>query len=195
MSGQNLSTLSKTAPNPWLNRHSDNSTTEYTCHTAAMHWGYMDLGLTEAEANAKVDRFVRATCPGCINNGAFHFSLPAMRYGPIFCQGAQRITRNDLVNLHPGDVLITGHYTVPNHSMIVRQVRRADHVTVRGFNNFGTLGTGQLLRYDPTSHNITKDKYWNANDMFGINAPGVPLLVVPYATYSQALRMSLNMRY
>lgn len=87
-----------------------------------------------------------------------------------------------------GDVLITEHPSCPMHTMVVRQKTRTDHITVRGFNNFGTLGTGIRDRYDPVSHNITKDKYWvNPNTgKFGLF--GVDLYVIKSVNFLTAAR-------
>jgi hypothetical protein len=153
----------------------------------------MDQGCNQAQANQRVTALTKATCPGCTTGGP-HTSIAAHRYGEIFCHTAQVVSRIQLhAVLHPGDVLITGHPSLPNHSMVVRQVRGANHVTVRGYNNIGTLGTGTLLEYDNSSHNITQDKYWAGPTMFGVNAPGIPLYVVSYAQYSQTIRNSMNM--
>jgi hypothetical protein len=155
----------------------------------------MDQGCSQQEANRRVTALTRAVCPGCQIPGRFHSSIAAHQYGKIFCHTAQRIVRNELhTKLKPGDVLITGHPSMPNHSMVVRQVRGAAHVTVRGFNNIGTLGTGQLLQYDPLSHNITQDKYWASADMFGAHKPGIQLYVVSYENYTAQVRRSMNMR-
>lgn len=193
MSAANLSLLSKTPPMP-NTTNCGGAPISYTCHAAVLHWTAMDQGKNQADANFLVTRVTRAVCPGCNNPGSPHSSIVAHRYGSMFCCSAQRILRNQLhTHLHPGDVLITGHPSMPNHSMIVRQVAGPNHVTVRGFNNIGTLGTGGLLQYDPVSHNITKDKYWKPNDMFGAYAPGIQLYYIPYATYSMQMARVVSM--
>ena len=110
-------------------------------------------------------------------------------YGKHFCRIARQIPNRDhlysMVNV--GDILFTGHFTSPVHTMVVRQKRGKDHITVRGFNNSGTLGTGQRDRYDPVSHNITKDKYWKAAGKFGII--GEPLFVVKHDHFMAASRL------
>lgn len=193
MSAINFSRISKIPPFP-NTTNCGGAPNSYTCHTAVLHWAAMDLGKTQAEANHFVTALTSSVCPGCKTPGLPHSSIVAHQYGHIYCHTAIRINRNQLhTHLNPGDVLITGHPTMPNHSMVVRQVRGANHVTIRGFNNIGTLGTGALLQYDPVSHNITQDKYWKPNNKFGINAPGIELYYIPYATYSQQVFRTLNM--
>src|SRR5262249_48557309 len=151
----------------------NNAPTVYTCHAAALHWAFMDQGLSQAEANQKVTTLTQMHCAGRSAPNLPHSSIPASRYGPLFCSNAVRITRNNLTDLEPGDILIVGHHTAPNHSMIVRQSNPAGFISVRGFNNIGTLGTGEHLKYDPFSHDINQDKYWkkddNGDDTFGVN--------------------------
>jgi hypothetical protein len=158
---------------------------------AAMHWAQMALGSSQGDANRIVGAFARLHCPGCKGGGP-HGSVQPSAYGQTFCQNAVRI--RDRVSLHGsvevGDVLITEHWSMPMHTMIVRQKRGIDHVTVRGFNNYGTLGTGTRDRYDPVSHNITKDKFWSAvGGGFGRAGVPIPLWVVKNAQFMQASRM------
>lgn len=189
MTAHRLSQLSKTPPNPW---HADHAgmPVGYTCHMAAMHWAQMALGASQQEANGIVTVFNRLYCPGCMGTGP-HGSMSPTHYGRHFCRTARRIpNRNALAGMVAvGDILITGQYQWPMHTMVVRQKRRPDHITIRGFNNLGTLGTGERDRYDPTSHNITRDKYWAnaATGSFGNGA--APLYVVKHADFMHASRL------
>ncbi len=189
MSAQVLSRLSKTAPNPWHVDHGAGIRVGYTCHMAAMHWAQMALGSTQQHANEIVGVFTKLYCPGCKGTGP-HGSVSPTDYGKHFCHTARLIpNRNQLHGMvNVGDILITGASQWPMHTMVVRQKRGPDHITVRGFNNLGTLGTGQRDRYDPVSHNITKDKYWRnpATGTFGNGA--APLYVVRHADFMAASR-------
>lgn len=191
-----LSRMSKIAPDPWHADHGGGIRVGYTCHMAGMHWAQMVLGATQAQANEIVTVFNKLYCPGCKGTGP-HGSVSPTDYGMHFCRTAQRVPNKaalaGMVNV--GDILITGQHQWPMHTLVVRQVRGPDHVTVRGFNNFGTLGTGQRDRYDPVSHNITQDKFWSnaATGLFGHGA--APLFVVPHADYmgaSQRLRIEFQ---
>ena len=88
--------------------------------------------------------------------------------------------------MNVGDVLVTDNPQAPSHTMVVvskTSVMTRKFVSIRGFNNFGTLGTGIRDAYDASDHDIDRDKYWNDAN-FG-NA-GVPLHRIPYANYSAA---------
>jgi len=182
-----LSRLSKTAPNPWHVDHGAGGQVGYTCHMAAMHWAQMVLGASHQRANEIVGVFSRLDCPGCKGNGP-HGSVSPTAYGQHFCRTARRIPNRNALHgmVNVGDILITGQNQWPMHTMVVRQKSGPNHITVRGFNNLGTLGTGQRDRYDPVSHNITKDKYWQnpATGSFGNGA--APLFVVPHADFMAA---------
>jgi len=196
MSALEFSRLSKVSPNPHTTNCGNGGDTSYTCHSAVLHWAYMDHGCSQIEANQRVTALTRATCPGCKTPGMPHSSIVAHRYGEMFCHTAVRVYRNSLhTSCQPGDVLITGHPTLPNHSMVVRQVRGPNHVTIRGFNNIGTLGTGNLLQYDNSSHNITQDKYWASPGLFGANTPGIELYRIPYINYSSQVARTMRMAF
>lgn len=195
MSGQQLSRISKLAPMPDYTMHSAGNMFNrrqvqagYVCHTAALHWAIMSVSprYTHNIANQYVSKLTEDY------NKSKGFSISAFEYGKNFCATATRITQAQLyAKLRPGDLLITGDPSLPNHTMIVRQVRRSTHVTIRGFNNQGTLGTGQRLKYDPVSHNITKDKYWNDDGTrFGIGK--MKLFYIRYENYVQALKKEIK---
>lgn len=191
MSALAFSRASKIAPIPDVVNHGDRMDVKYTCHMAVMHWMCMALGDTQAQANKIVSGFAKAHCPSCKSGAANHSSINAGEYGRALCAGpAQPIASAvDLTGaVSAGDVLVTGNPNYPMHSMVVRQNHGADHVTIRGFNNFGTLGTGQFLAYDPVSRNITKDKYWPGGPgRFGNT--GNPLYVVPYAHFARGMNI------
>jgi hypothetical protein len=146
---------------------------------AAMHWAQMALGKTQQEANRIVGDFARANCPGCRGQGP-HGSVGPAVYGAHFCTTARPVPNQQALYgmVAVGDVLITEHPSRPMHTMIVRRKTSPNDITIRGFNNFGTLGTGVRDQYDPVSHNIMQDKYWHnpAAGRFGL--VGVPLYVV-----------------
>jgi hypothetical protein len=189
MPAANFANLSKTAPAPSTNIHVGGSTTVYTCHMAGMHWAFMDLGDTSATANARIDAIVQNKCQGCVAGHHIHLSIMHGWYGANFCAGAVQINSRDaLYNaVNVGDVLVTDNYQSPAHTMVVvskNTMMTRKFVYVRGFNNFGTLGTGTHLAYDASDRDIDRDKYWNGAN-FG-NAAKVPLHRVPYANYSAA---------
>jgi hypothetical protein len=179
MNGQTLSDMSKIAPQPCTVNHPGGGPVGYTCHMAAMHWAQMALGKTQQEANRIVGDFARASCPGCRGQGP-HGSVGPAVYGAHFCTAARPVLNRQALfaMVAVGDVLITEHPSRPMHTMIVRRRTSPNDVTIRGFNNFGTLGTGVRDQYDPVSHNIMQDKYWRdpAAGRFGL--VGVPLHVV-----------------
>ena len=190
MSGLELSRMSKVPPEPWKVDHGERGgQVGYTCHMAAMHWAQMVLGSDQQGANRIVGAFAKAHCPGCTGKGP-HGSVSPSAYGKRFCSSAQQIP--DLASLYDmvdvGDVLITDNPSWPAHTMILRQKRRRDHVTVRGFNNHGTLGTGTRDRYDPVSHNITQDKYWFNADQGKFGKVGVRLYVIRHDSFMAASR-------
>jgi hypothetical protein len=190
MDGPTLSRMSKIAPNPDFAIHSTAGMVVYTCHMAALHWAFMALGRDHYIANLLVTAIAQADCRGCQGGGANHSSISADTYGAAFCLNARQIpNRNALSGMvQPGDLLITNHPRQPMHSMIVRQNQGADHVTVKGFNNTGTLGTGMRLKYDPVSHNITKDKYWINAAAGKFGHTGDALWVVQSADFLRAAR-------
>lgn len=182
MSGLDLSRASKIPPSPWTVDHPNGDKRGYTCHMAVIHWALISVGYPQNRSNEILGAFARANCPGCKGAGP-HGSLAPRAYGIMFCGPAQRIpSRDALFNMvEVGDVLITGNSIWPSHSMVLRQKRARDHITIRGFNNHGTLGTGIRDQYDPVSHNITQDKYWvnPQAGSFGHMAP-IDLNVIPH---------------
>jgi hypothetical protein len=193
MSRLELSRTSKIPPDPWHVEHGGTFKPGYTCHMAALHWAQMMLGSNQRGANRIVGAFAKEHCPGCTGNG-LHGSLSPSAYGKLFCQEAQLIpTADDLYDLvDVGDVLITGDPKWPAHTMILRQKRGRDHVTIRGFNNHGTLGTGIRDRYDPVSHNITQRKYWRDAAAGKFGSIGVPLFVISYDRFITASSLLRN---
>ncbi len=190
MTALTFSRNSKIPPNPWRVSHGGPVNVGYTCHMAAIHWAFMTLGKSQIQANQAVGEFALASCIGCKGNGP-HGSLDPRVYGEVFCRSARKIpNKNQLASMvNVGDVLITDNRVWPAHSLVVRQKRGPAHITVRGFNNLGTLGTGIRDRYDPVSHNITQDKYWR-NPLTGkFGTVGVDLFVIRYETYMQVIRV------
>ncbi|MCO6382729.1 hypothetical protein [Oceanicola sp. 502str15] len=183
MTAHQLSQLSKyEPPTPATVPHLGVEPVSYNCHMAVMHWAFMALGKSHGQANARVAQLAVNNCDACNGKGARHATLPNSLYGTMFCSAARRIPGRDqlFAMASAGDVLITGAPSYPSHSMVVRQSKSNDHVTIRGFNNFGTIGTGEVLQYDPVSHNITKEKYWPGGS-FGNH--GSALWVISHAAY------------
>jgi hypothetical protein len=168
MTAQNFTTRSKHCPNPCTTIHTDGNPTPYTCHMAAMHWAFMDLGDLDAVAHSRVLAIMLVKCTGCSAGGFMHGSIPATWYGPRFCGLAGNTLIADRASLHAtvnvGDVLAVGKLENPSHSMVVvgkNSLVGHKFVYVRGFNNLGTLGTGQQLQYDNSDRDIDKDRYWH----------------------------------
>jgi hypothetical protein len=192
MTRLDLSRLSKVPPEPHSVIHIAGKhvfDVGYTCHMAAMHWAAMALGHSQKKANEIVSGFTKKSCRGCLGNGN-HASVSPSEYGKAFCSTGTRIANknalHDMVDV--GDVLVTGHPSMPMHTMVLRQKRGEDHITVRGFNNFGTLGTGVRDHYDPVSHNIAQDKYWKNSDQSLFGQIGEPLYLVKHDSFIAAIR-------
>lgn len=196
MSAITFANHSKTAPNPNCANHGGGpfGLVKYTCHMAAMHWAFMDKGDTQAIANQRVSAVSLARCSCIHNGGTMHSSVPYQWYSNAFCGGAQLIQNRaalfDAVNI--GDVLIVGSIQAPMHTMVVvkkSSILGQTWVYIRGFNNVGTLGTGQYLDYDNCDRNIDQDQYWHGpaggKQAFG-NGPGNNLYVIPYYMYSNS---------
>ena len=132
-----------------------------------------------------------------------HPSIGSQWYGNNMCGGTVAIANRAALYaaVAVGDVLILPSPNLPQHSLVV--VSKSSwfghqFVYVRGFNNHGTLGTGQQNAYDDGDRDIDVARYWHnspvaplvdavVNQHFGqaYNAGG-PLLRIPYATYSQS---------
>jgi hypothetical protein len=212
----NFAALARTAPNPSKTTHEVEGVAAgqiqvgYTCHMAAMHWAFMDLGDSGADANVRLQAINVAKCPACDRpraegerRGHVHASILHPWYGEHFCGGARAVARRDdlYARVNVGDVVIVGEPRAPAHTMVVVQKsswlgRR--FVYIRGFNNYGTLGTGVYNQYDNADRDIDRGNFWHTGDAEG--APtvfgrawntGGPLHVIPYETYSdhaQAVR-------
>src|SRR5206468_2046756 len=136
----------------------------------------------------------QATCIPCVNNNPDlrHGSISPQWYGTNFCGGAQRIlNRAALYNaVAVGDVVIIPNPNFPTHTMVV--VSKSTnwfgyhYVYIRGFNNIGTLGTGQRDQYDNSDRDIDVSKYWhrapdgNGQVLGQGAATGGKLYVIPY---------------
>jgi len=164
---------------------------------AVMHWAFLDLGDSHAQAAGRVNAIKSTVCQGCTAGHHVHGSIAPAWYRDHFCGGAVAIPNRaalyDAVDV--GDVLVTPG-AMPMHSMVVvdKTIGCFGHqyVYVRGFNNVGTLGTGQYLQYDNANRDIDRDSFWRAAppqippvaglEVFGHG--GSPLFVVPYANYT-----------
>ena len=171
--------------------------TDYTCHMAVMHWAFMDLGDLDAAASGRVNAINATVCLGCLGQHDQHGSIAPTWYGENFCTGAFGIPNREALfaAVDVGDVLITSDPGRPMHSMVVVETSTGcfghNYVYVRGFNNVGTLGTGERLRYDNANRDIDRACFWRAappqvppvpgQEVFGNG--GASLAVIPYATY------------
>jgi len=165
---------------------------DYTCHLATMHWAFMDLGDTDALANAKVAAVSRSQCHGCAGAGlGGHPGLPSVWYAARFCGGSTAIPNRAALHgaVSVGDVLVVRKNDVVHSMVVVRKSLIGPHrVYIRGFNNFGTLGTGPGNGYDNQDRDIDAARYWHTQGVvtrFGTGfATGGDLAVIGYALYS-----------
>jgi hypothetical protein len=201
MPAANFATSAKHGPNPCATTHTDNNPTAYTCHMAAMHWAFMDLGDTDANANAKAQAIIQAKCQGCLGTHHMHGSILPAWYGTNFCGGAVQIANRAALYaaVNVGDVLITAQPQQPMHSMVIvsKKTMLGRHfVYVRGFNNTNTLGAGPFLQYDNSDRDIDKDKFWHSQagiTRFGLSfSTGGALHRIPYGTYSASAAVVRN---
>ena len=211
MPAANFATYSKSCPNPRSVNHTDGGgSPSYICHMAVMHWAFMDLGDNEATANARIQAIIQAKCHSCaavaavaaggaggaggVVVGLPHGTINHEWYGANFCGHHGNTMIADRESLYAaaniGDVIITNHPNRPAHSMVVVGKNSSlgqKHVDVRGFNNFGTLGTGTQNEYDNGDRNIYQSKYWHrfgSETRFGMGfANGAWLWIVPYTNY------------
>ncbi len=186
---QGFARCAKTAPpvpsaaHPWRGVH--------TCHEAALYWELKEQNYQYPdrllEAIITVTRIGIGTC------------IPPAWYNRLY-QGALRINGRDELrnNVAVGDVLITGTAAQPSHTMVVIKNSKSGlrwRTFIRGFNNYGTLGTGPAAAYgyDNNDRDIDKDKFWHQaggnNYVFGLQpAAAMPLRRVPYIMYRHRVR-------
>ena len=193
MPAANFANHARMGPNPATTAHAGvGGNTSYTCHMAAMHWAFMDLGDNMATAHAKVEAINRAKCLGCLGLHHLHGSISPNWYGQHFTTaGAVALMHRGVLypSVNAGDVLILPRPQAPMHSMVV--VSKSSwfghtFVYIRGFNNTNTLGTGPFLRYDNADRDVDRAAYWHGvGQVFGLGAAaGGRLYKVPYANYS-----------
>ena len=194
MSAQTFAANAKEAPDPCKTAHANPLLlTGYTCHMAVMHWAFMDLGDSQATANARLQAIVQGKCQPCRGGQGTHSSISAAWYGPQFCVGGDTLIANRAA-LHAsvtiGDVLLTNNPAYPMHSMVVvgkNSIIGFKFVYIRGFNNVGTLGTGGRDQYDNSDRDIDKDNYWHTmgqETRFGQDfARGGYLYCISYANF------------
>lgn len=213
MTGQRLALLAQFAPEPGTIIHKNPAGTSvpgtvYSCHLAMMHWAFMALNCTGTEANDAVNRIFRAHCENCTDRSdhdrGFGNGIHGA-YGRLFCNEAEEV--QDKAALYDmatvGDVLITAHPKNPMHSMVIsgrmHRLTTGKRVMIRGFNNFGTLGTGEKDAHDMLSHNIMNDRYWKRDSAkpdqtarcnFG-KASGAPLFLIKHADFIGRARTAL----
>jgi hypothetical protein len=199
MTALTFAAFSKRAPDPATTHHLANGgAVGYTCHMAVMHWAFRDLGDTDAMANARVQLINTHRCLGCMNGHHVHASIGHGWYGAHFGDGAVHIpNRGALYNaVNVGDVLLVSHPQSPSHSMVVVQKRELfgrRFVYIRGFNNYGTTGTGIAFQYDNSDRDIDVAALWNAAPAAEPPVPGAQIFgnagatlhCVPHDTYME----------
>ena len=144
----------------------------YTCHMAVLYWAFRDRGDDKATAFKRVDaiaKFKCILCKGSQKGIPTHQNIPSQWFGTNIYKKStcSRVnTRDDLqADLNVGDVLITGHDSMPNHSMVVVRKNYAGdnrQTFIRGFNNKGALNTGIMNKYDNADRNIDVEDLWSA---------------------------------
>jgi hypothetical protein len=171
---------------------------KYTCHMAALHWAFMDLGDNQATANNRIEALARAKCAACTppqggQAAAVHLSLPSLWYGANLCVGAVAIANRAALYgaVHSGDVILLGPAAAnPMHSMVVvgkTNIVGQRFVYIRAFNNAGTFGPpSPHLAYDNSDRDIDKAALWHgpAGGAQNFGNTGANMFVVPYANFS-----------
>jgi hypothetical protein len=180
--------FAKSAPQPV-----QNTIHGYTCHMAALHWAFRELGDTEAIAGARMEAIAETKCQACLVGAPVHLSIPHDWYGTNLCGNAVALADRDAMraNAVKGDVLLVGTAAVPAHSMVVvgkRSLLGGHWTYIRGFNNTGSLGKGGKLMYDNHDRDIDKAALWHAQvgqpTRFGLAySAGGALSRVSYANF------------
>jgi hypothetical protein len=156
-----------------------------TCHEAAVEWLLRSSGYRWA---AQLVRRLKLDV-GYIGGNWLRDNVYATRLS---------VSRSTLAGLvEAGDLLFVGSPNLINHSLVV--VENANGVvSVRGFNNTATLGTGLPYQYDDEDREIlpgpARDGYqiWHSGgSRFGLS-PGSPVYRVKYENAGNRLRDALN---
>lgn len=158
------------------------------CHAAVLYWMFRDFGDARNVALEKLRAISEATCPNHAAN--MHVSIPAQWFGRqlyiIYHKIANRSQLETHVNV--GDVLVTNHPSLPNHSMVVvkhRYTKYHRNTNIRGFNNHGTFGAkAPLNAYDRNERHCDIGRMWHGN-RFGHAAPGNDLYRIKFLDYMQ----------
>jgi len=166
------------------------------CHAAVLYWMFRDFGDARNVALAKLRAISEKVCP--THAVPMHVSMPAQWFGRqlyvIYHQIAGRAQLATHVNV--GDVLVTCHPSLPNHSMVVTTHRYTTfhrNTHVRGFNNQGTFGRGAPLNaYDRRERHCDTNAMWHVN-RFGYAAPGNDLYRVDFDDYVACAQMLRGM--
>jgi hypothetical protein len=173
------------------------------CHAAVLYWMFRELGDTRPVALAKLRAISEAKCPAAhiaVGLGAgVHIPLTAQWFfNQFYWQYDEIVGRNHLADTAAvGDVFVTGHPSMPNHSMVVvthRYTRLHSNTNIRGFNNSGTFGRGRPNTFDATERHCDVGRMWHGN-LFGFARPGLRLFRVTYDNYAvgaQVIRGFLN---
>jgi hypothetical protein len=161
------------------------------CHAAVLYWMFRDFGDTRPDALAKLRAISVATCAH--HAAGRHTPIPAQWFGrQLYVVYDQIAQRTDLQNnVDVGDVLVTGHPSLPNHSMVVvthRYTAWHSNTNIRGFNNRGTFGAGPWNEYDPAERHCDVAGMWHGGG-FGYAAPGNNLYRVRFDDYVQCARI------
>jgi hypothetical protein len=175
----------------------------YTCHAAALHWAFRELGDNEADAGAKLQLILGSKCALCQGgpNMGLHASLPHGWYGAQLCGTAVLVPDRAAMraNVVVGDVVLAGVPQYPMHSMVVvgkTSFLAWDWTYIRGFNNVGSLGTGPHNAYDADDRDIDKERYWHtvlATTYFGTSAANQNQLYrITYANFIAAAQVVNN---
>lgn len=139
----------------------------------------MNLPCTPTQAIAKL-RMASGVDPGSTLAGGW--------YGGYIVGGGQQVNERSVTQVPVGDILILPSLVQPMHSMVVaEQIPPVPHAPngetmIRGFNNYGTLGTGTANQDDPTlrslhtpRHSVRADiPYWTGNGAQFFTTTGGP---------------------
>jgi len=138
------------------------------CHEAVLYWLLKDEG--KPQPNKLLDEIREQVNPAHLKKS----SIFGEWFKHFYNVGTRLRSRVELRNsARVGDVLVVGPLRMPVHSMVVVSRRsqtvrgtQIHETSIRGFNNYGTLGTGVRDHYDDSTWNIDDDRYWNG-DRFG----------------------------
>ncbi len=196
MSREAIINAANQPPQPAIEKHNAGSNgSDYCCHSAAMHWGFISLGESGNSANNIINLLSSAICQACSSKTyegetGLHGTISNEWYGHNVCENdaIQIGSLRDFENVRPGDVLISGNASAPSHSMIVVN-KSNNQINIRGFNNQGTFPFDGAPRaaYDPYDRDVSSSSNWTDENGFG--PYGANLYYIPYEKFAAKIAL------